>query len=58
MWLSGLRDGEGWAKGLVFRVYRHFMWFPHRAQYPLIKEYGLNYIGLQLYSVIKGYWAL
>ena len=34
-----------------------------KAQYPLIEEYGLNYIGLhimilKLYSLIKGYWAL
>ena len=30
-----------------------------RAQYPLIKEYGLNEKGLHKpYSLIKGYWAL
>ena len=33
-----------------------------RAQYPLIKEYGLNYIGLHIiiraiYTLIKAYWA-
>ena len=34
-----------------------------RAQYPLIREYTLNYRGLRImiykvYSLIKGYWAL
>ena len=34
-----------------------------RPQCPLIKEYGLNYIGLHimiltLYSLTRGYWAL
>ena len=31
---------------------------PREPNIPLIKEYGLNYIGLRLYSLVKGYWAL
>ena len=56
-----LLSQEQWCK----QEKAHILSVPktQRAQYPLIKEYGLNFKGLhimivKLYSLIKGSWAL